>query len=109
MSRYRERERDLEYMGRVKALRCLLADVEGAGPCGGAVEADHAGTRAFGLKAPDDTCIPLCTVHHRDRTDMRGFFRSFDRWRMRQWCDAAVEATRGVLQRTAASSGEIPW
>lgn len=94
MSRYRNRARDFAYMGAVKLLPCLLRGVAGAGDCDGPVEADHAGERAFARKAPDDTCIPLCRRHHRDRTDMRGIFKTFDRVAMRAWCDERIAETR---------------
>jgi len=89
----------------VKTLPCVLAGVASAGVCDGPVEADHAGSRGVGQKAPDSTCIPLCSKHHRDRTDMRGAFGAFFAREMRSWCDAMITRT----QETARLRGiEVP-
>lgn len=93
-SSYALRTRDMDYMGWVKRLPCLLAYYS---PCEGAVEADHAGPRALGRKAHDSTCIPLCTKHHRERTDYHGLFWGWDGHRMREWCDRAIAATQDRL------------
>lgn len=96
---YRRRERDAEYMRDVKALRCYLADIDGS-VCWGAIEADHAGDRGYGRKSADEDCIPLCTRHHRQRTEpARHPGCYFDRHRivgsrMRAWRMRAIEQTR---------------
>lgn len=95
MTRYSERQRDWTFMGAVKQLRCLLED---QGDCEGQVEADHAGARPLGHKAPDDTCIPLCSGHHRQRTDYAGFFAGFTASLMRVWCDHAIDRTRKLVE-----------
>lgn len=95
MTRYSDRQRDWSFMGTVKQLRCLLEDQR---DCEGPVEADHAGARPVGLKAADDTCIPLCTAHHRQRTDYAGYFAGFTAALMRVWCDHAIERTRRHVQ-----------
>lgn len=102
---YATRERAFDYMGWVKQLPCMVpqlatnadvrADTAGLLKCYGGIEADHAGTRGLGRKAPDATCIPLCTLHHRHRTEYAGAFNGFDRHRMREWCDAAVLMVQG--------------
>jgi len=94
-TKYARRERDFEYMKWVKTQPCLLAGVEGAGPCTGVVEADHAGLeRGIGMKAPDDTCIPLCSGHHLDRHACTGFFRGRPKDWKRAWRVNAIAVTR---------------
>lgn len=94
-SKYRRRDRDFEYMGWIKQQPCLLYGADGAGDCSpGWVEADHAGTRPYGQKADDTTCIPLCSRHHRDRTDRSGFFRGKTKDWHREWCDSAITVMR---------------
>lgn len=90
-SKYATRERDFVYMGWVKQQPCMAI---GMSQCIGAVEADHAGERPMGRKAPDDTCIPLCNHHHRQRTDFSGPFRPWDKQRMRAWLDDCIATTR---------------
>ena len=89
-TKYARRERDVPYMMWVKSLPCLL---RGFSPCSGVVEADHAGDRAFGQKADDRTCIPLCTRHHRERHDSMGLFRGRTKEWKREWRHAAI---RGI-------------
>ena len=92
-SSYARRERAFPYMGWVKTLPCLLTY---AGGCQGVIEADHAGDRGVGRKAPDRTCIPLCTRHHWERTNMKGYFASFDAPRMREWRHMAIANVHAV-------------
>jgi hypothetical protein len=101
-SRYARRERFFEYMGWVKTLPCVLIR---NGVCAGSIEADHAGSRALSQKAHDSTCIPLCTRHHRDRTDYRGVFVGFDAERMRTWCDEQIAKTHEAAEREGV---EVP-
>lgn len=93
-TKYAMRERDIDYMLWVKTLPCLLAGVDGAGPCTGVVEADHAGLRGMGQKAPDDTCIPLCSGHHLDRHACTGFFRGRPKEWKRDWRLCAIAETQ---------------
>jgi len=94
-TKYARRERDLEFMRFVKTLPCLLAGVEGAGPCAGPTEADHAGLDAgLNQKAPDSTCIPLCSQHHFDRHACMRFFRGVPKQEKREWRLAAIEKTQ---------------
>lgn len=53
---------DRPYVLWVKHQPCLLA---GSGGCDGPVHAHHAGERGLGQKAGDDTCVPLCMLHHK--------------------------------------------
>lgn len=95
MSRYTVRPRNWEYMDWVRSQRCLLAKKGGAGDCQGRTEADHAGVdHARGRKAPDETCIPLCTRHHRDRHEATGFFRDMSKDERRQWRLEAIVRTQ---------------
>lgn len=71
-SAYATRPRDLAYLAWVRTLPCRLAAL---GDCRGPVEADHAGRRGLGQRAPDETCIALCARHHADRHDVRGWWR----------------------------------
>lgn len=106
-SSYARRERDMAFMGWVKLQPCLLAD---EGGCEGVVEADHAGERGLGRKAPDDTCIPLCTGHHRHRTDYSGPFRGWTGVQMRAWLNDAIERTRARFERRHARGlVELPF
>lgn len=79
-SAYRSRERDTAFMLWVKTLPCMA---EKLSPCGGVIEADHTGGRGIGRKADDRTCIPLCTRHHRERTDWTGPFKTWSQEEMR--------------------------
>lgn len=99
-SKYARRERAFDYMVWIKSLGCMLGGAwPQAGkqirpqvtPCGGPIEADHAGDRGVGRKAPDSTCIPLCRNHHGQRTDMRGAFRYFKAKDMRAWRHGAIQ------------------
>lgn len=114
--KYARRERDLDYMKLVKRLPCIVRTWEivrfriplaqygepvldvmampPITPCTGHVQADHAGKRPYGQKAPDDTCIPLCKHHHGERTDYRGTFHWWDGADMRAWCEWAIARTR---------------
>lgn len=109
MTSHAERERDFAFMGWVKTQPCRLAKLEdAAGRCGGTSswsEADHAGERAGWRRADDDTCIPLCQLHHRDRTTRRGYFEGRDWAWMRAWCDTAIAETRAAW----ASWQAIDW
>jgi hypothetical protein len=65
--------------------------------CGGDIEANHAGEKpGVGLKAPDDTCIPMCNLHHRDWTDHNGLFRYWARNERRARADKMIDATRAA-------------
>lgn len=103
---YRRRPRDLDVMRRVRKLPCIVRACAESSPggirfttCRGRVQADHAGERAFGRKAPDDTTIPLCTKHHRERTDYTGMFKGMTADTMRAWCDWAIAMTKQDLKK----------
>lgn len=44
----------------------------------------------MGQKADDRTCIPLCSKHHRERTDFSGLFKGWNQERMRGWLAESV-------------------
>lgn len=93
-TKYARRERDVDYMLRVKTLPCVARHL---GPCDGVVEADHAGPRGIGQKADDTTTIPICTGHHRDRTDFSGAFKHWNQAMMREFLSSSIDATRYAL------------
>jgi len=89
-----DRQRDPSYLEEVRGLPCVLATT---GECQGRIEADHAGWRPFGRKCSDDEAIPLCTLHHRQRTDYAGAFKGMTGETMRAWADSAIWRTRAAL------------
>ncbi len=110
-TKYASRVRDVEFMLFVKSLPCLLAGLEGAGPCSSVVEADHAGDRGIGQKCPDNETIPLCSDHHLARHSCTGFFRKREdetyaelKQRKREWRHARIEEVQA--QHAGASSFE---
>lgn len=80
------RVRDTEYMAWIRSLPCILA----GNHCSGRVHAHHAGKRAFGRKASDNTCIPLCAGHHGELHERRGYFLTGGASFVRQWQDARI-------------------
>ena len=68
-------------------------------PCEGRIEADHAGKKvAMSRKAPENTRIPMCTLHHRNRHEFTGPFRYWDKVRMRIWLDEQIAITRAAFE-----------
>lgn len=110
-SSYALRPRDADYMLAVKLLPCAVSvdppDPARVTRCSGVVEADHAGERGLGRKADDRTCIPMCTGHHRERTDHAGSFRGLSRGQARTWRERAIDRTwplaAGILEGWAAA------
>jgi hypothetical protein len=95
-SAYRRRIRDIDFMIFVKRLRCCARHL---GPCLGPVEADHVGPRGLGQKSDDRFVIPLCTGHHRARTDFSGVFKNFDQAAMRSFVVQALVQTQTAAIR----------
>ena len=55
----------------------------------------HAGRRpGVGMKAPDDTAIPLCDHHHRSWHDATGVFRGLTKLERFAWSQRAVAETQ---------------
>jgi hypothetical protein len=61
--KYRNRPRDFTYMSWITSQQCVACEAMRLISFG-RVYAHHAGQRAFGRKADDTTCIPLCWRHH---------------------------------------------
>lgn len=85
---FRDRRVVVAMLAEIETLRRLRPAI-----CSRIVEADHMGARGLGRKADDTTCAPLCSTHHRHRTDFAGAFRDFDREAMRRFCDVAITWT----------------
>ena len=81
-------------MGFVKTQPCCLHSL---GDCEGVVEADHAGDRVI-HRAPDETCIALCSKHHYDRTNSRGFFAEMTKPERREWRMARIVETQRAFK-----------
>jgi hypothetical protein len=96
-SKYRSRERHVDYMLGVKQLPCAAMSVPGHA-CDGPIEADHAGPRSTGRKAHDSTVIPLCRQGHRERTDFAGPFRSWNQATMRDWLLGRIPVTQRLMR-----------
>ncbi len=75
-------------------MRPVLVALAVVTPCRGRVEADHMGARGIGQKADDRTCAPLCSGHHRERTDHFGTFKHLTRDELRAWRARAIEHTQ---------------
>lgn len=112
-TKYRRRERDTEFMMKVKRLPCIVSVVERLGAfekaalpfrfirvtlCGGRVQADHMGKRGLGQKAADRTCVGVCQNHHQERTDYRGTFYGYSGLPMRAFCDWAIGWTQQQIK-----------
>lgn len=98
-SAYARRPRDVEFMLWVKTLLCAVEEEWPLFPvrptaCDGVVEADHMGQRALSRKADDTTCVPMCTKHHRERSDHSGTFRAMTRDQLRAWRERAMMRTQ---------------
>jgi hypothetical protein len=63
MSHYAKRSRDFSFMSWITAQTCCVCEAQHK-PQFSKSYAHHAGQRAFGRKADDRTCIPLCWKHH---------------------------------------------
>jgi hypothetical protein len=82
----------------VKSLTCAVSrmppDPHRVTACSrGPSEADHLGSRGIGQKADDRTCGPMCSQHHRERTDHSGCFRDLDQAALRLWRARVIEDT----------------
>lgn len=102
---YRKRTRDPDFMAFVAWCPCALKD---EGGCKGRVEVDHAGAHPKGWRSADDATIPLCTHHHRARTDYRGYFKNWTGNQMRAWCDQQI-AFYQRLYKNLVNMGRAPW
>lgn len=93
-----ERERDPEFMRWVRRQPCSVRvdppDPNRLTPCCGRVEADHMGDRAVGRKASDDTCAPMCSTHHVQRSSHHGSFYELDQEELREWRARQIQRTQ---------------
>lgn len=80
-------------MARVRLLPCVLEGPE----CNGAMHAHHAGKRAAGRKADDDTTIPFCAHHHHMWHSGGWPFLDWNHEERRQWADTQIRATQAKL------------
>ena len=106
-----KRRRDAKFLAWIHRQPCLLAGVcyaakrghiydacegiwKGSKPQG--VEADHAGRRGMSRKSHDDESLPFCPKHHRDRTELTGFFSPdrMSREERRAWLDERIAETQ---------------
>lgn len=78
----------------VRRQPCAVARMHGSEECWGMVEAHHAGPRGLGQKAHDDTCIPLCSRHHRCWHDLRWPFSTMGRDDRLAWVASEIERAR---------------
>lgn len=125
-TKYARRERDMPRMGWTKEQHCILnldalmshqifMDLYQlwSGPlpddCSGIIEAHHAGVRGLGQKAPDSTCLPLCSAHHRDLTDRSGCFASWPRGMVKAWELAVVAVYQRLYAGHLAAKEAGTW
>jgi hypothetical protein len=88
------RERDPEYMERVRQLPCAAQFLH---ECYGAIHAHHAGERGLGQKADDHTSIPLCLEAHSNWHDANGCFRGWTKEQRAEWATQMIAITQHVL------------
>jgi hypothetical protein len=86
---------DPEYITWVRQQACLARLLPGyAEPCVGAVQAHHAGKKGVGMRAHDDTAIPLCLRHHQNWHDANGVFKGWGKSQRSEWAESQIEAVR---------------
>lgn len=96
------RDAEPEYLDWIRRQCCAARDF---GPCGGRIEAHHAGKNpGVSLKAPDSSCIPLCSYHHAALGSFYGPFRQWSGERARRWQDDQIGETRS---RYLAQEGRL--
>ena len=94
--------RSPEYLAFVRTLPCCALQEEHdvmktlmGQECSRGIHAHHAGRRpGTGVKAPDDTAIPLCDVHHFEWHQAAGMFHGWSREQRREWADARIAETK---------------
>ena len=65
--------------------------------CDGPIHAHHAGRRpGVGMKAPDDTAIPLCSAHHRAWHDGAGPFLGMSKLERFAWSLVRIGEVRAL-------------
>ena len=91
------------FLVHVRGLDCRARGLDT--PCGGAMEAHHAGIRGLGQRAHDESSVPLCTYHHREFHDATGAFKTWRKAKRRTWIRAAVRTSRWSYARAGGSLG----
>jgi hypothetical protein len=91
-----------DYMAAVRSLPCCAPAAEPNARdifrCGGSIEPHHAGRRpGIAMKADDSTCIPLCTVHHRQWHDASGVFKHWVKAQRMAWADEQIAETQRII------------
>lgn len=103
---YARRERDVDYMLRVKRLACSARvdppNPDKITPCRGRVEADHMGERGIGQKCDDRETAPMCQAHHDQRSTHSGAFAALTRGDVRVWRARQVERTQREVDEMLA-------
>lgn len=89
---------DTPYLLEVKRLPCKLKGKEGH-TCDSRSQADHAGPRPRGRKCDDRECIPMCHSAHVQRTECTGYFKGWDKVRMKNWCGDRIAEVQAKLAR----------
>jgi hypothetical protein len=92
------RVRDTAYMDFVRGLPCCSPMHPLIGHAS-RIHAHHAGQRAAGRRANDDTCIPLCGWCHDCWHGAGGPFNGWDREQRRTWADARIAETQALYAR----------
>ena len=81
-------------LGYYCAARYFRTDID----CAGRLDPHHAGRRpGIGMKAPDDTAIPICRWHHRALECLYGPFHHWTGLQVRTWEDLRIDETRAVV------------
>lgn len=95
---------DPAYLAAVRALPCCAVKAfSDVCDCLGPIDPHHAGNRpGVGMKAADDTCIPMCRRHHREVETLTGSFRHWDKAYRRLWYDARIAETREAIRSRIA-------
>jgi len=79
---------DRERMAWIRTLPCCAPMPH---LCRGRIDTHHAGIKpGLRMKAPDDTCIPMCRRSHSEFEDHAGQFRGWSKERRREWQDYKI-------------------
>lgn len=91
-----KRVEDPAYRAFVRGLVCCAILLDGPGRCRGGTEAHHARGGTMGRKASDDTCIALCTLHHREWHAAAGPFATWKKPKRIEWSEEYISETRAM-------------
>ena len=103
MTTYKLRPRDFAFMSWVKSQPCIVCEKQLILNFG-SIYAHHAGQRAFGRKADDRTCIPLCWRHH-DRASSQSIHslgKSF-------WGTYRIDRAQAIAELNERYAEETGW